>query len=103
MEDNHALTIEEANSMEEVYRDYVEEWLEDIYNLSPKDNCLVSEVVGAKSLWHKVNPKIMGGFNKRFNEFNKMLSDYGSFREILYQSGKCPSYKNKAMELIRRN
>ena len=103
MEDDYKLTLEEAKPMEEVYRQYVKEHLEDIYTPTQKDKGLIIEVKGPKSPWIGANPKTMEGIIPRLNEINLLLGDYEDFREVMKESGKCPSYRNKATDLIRRN
>ncbi len=97
------ITLSEAKSMEEVYRNYIKEGLEDIYSLPYEDKGLIIKLACEENLWNKSNPKTNQGFINRLEYLNQTLKDYNAFRNILFKSGKNPSYKNKAMELIRRN
>ncbi len=97
------ITFSEAKSMEEVYRTYIKENLEDIYDISAQDLGLLIKVVGGDGIWNKSNPKTQEGFNNRLEYLNQTLEDYEDFRKILSKSGKNPAYKNKSMDLIRRN
>ena len=97
------LSLSEAESMMEVYENYVKENLEDIYSLPYEDKGLLVKLAIEENLWNKSNPKTQKGFINRVKSLNQLLIDYNYFRKILSDGGRNPEYKNKVRVLLGRN
>mgnify|MGYP001610802627 CR=1 FL=1 len=102
----NSITPSEAKSLMEVYESYIKDDLEDIYTPSTPDSGLLLKLiaVAGENLWTKSNPKTQAGFDNCLNFLNETYKDYQEFRNILLKSGgNSFAYRDKAMELVRRN